>query len=433
MADGIDRHAARRAELLAPVAELCAHAGVTAAPGLFRSEFAGRKVQALRCVAADGSWDAAITVVRGLALPAAVAAPGKRYVRDPDTGYDLDTGGELLYEVRICEDDDGAAGHGPRPLVGFELVATPQAAADVLVLWARRAALFRCTIPVVSPEVARRWEWRRYEHRLAAAAAADVEAGGVPETAAGDVAAVDKALLCWHFPRERGGRYQRSAVVALAPCAGPALPHLRGRWLTARAHGDRLVLAASDLIPVNQRHRWDLTPWLWDRRHAGTPPLVRWQAADPGQVRPAFEALRRGAASQALDHVGVDGQIGKLLAGEPPRLSRGTSTELWVTNLYAGLAVMAPWRLAAAHQLWREQREASGLPAQDPVTLFGLGGNGAARKPKVALDGGGTGPVLRLHYTGSNAVLPESLWTLPADLAALLYGWSVPAAVRSPV
>ena len=36
------------------------------------------------------------------------------------------------------------------------------------------------------------------------------------------------------------------------------------------------------------------------------------------------------------------------------------------------------------------------------------------------------GPLLRLYYTGGNAVLPRSLWTLPADLMAHLHGWPVP-------
>ncbi len=99
-----------------------------------------------------------------------------------------------------------------------------------------------------------------------------------------------------------------------------------------------------------------------------------------------------------------------------------------MTNLYAGLADAAPWRLAAAYQLWREHRHDLGLTTASPVTLFGLGGLGQARKPKVALDVASGGPVLRLWFTGSNAVLPRSLWTVPADLAARLHGWPVPAA-----
>ncbi len=68
MLEEIDRHAQRRAELLEPVADLCRRAGLAAGISEFRSRF-GPAVPAVRCVAGDGSWDAAITVVRARPLP----------------------------------------------------------------------------------------------------------------------------------------------------------------------------------------------------------------------------------------------------------------------------------------------------------------------------------------------------------------------------
>jgi hypothetical protein len=68
----LDEHASRRAELLAPVKELCAAAGVTTETGLFPpSRFGGKRppVLALRHVAADESWDASVTVVRARRVP----------------------------------------------------------------------------------------------------------------------------------------------------------------------------------------------------------------------------------------------------------------------------------------------------------------------------------------------------------------------------
>ena len=249
----------------------------------------------------------------------------------------------------------------------------------------------------------------------------------MPPPQADHAADVDPALLCWHFPRDRTGRYQRSAVVALTPCEA-GRPHLRGRWLTARADGDRLLLAVRDLIPANQRHRWDVTPWLWHRRHARAPALRRWQVGHPAEAAPAFEALRNGRMAEALARCGVhaDPQITRLLAGEPTRLYRAGLTATWVATLYAGLADAAPWRLAAAHRQWREGRQALGLAARHPIPLFGLGGMTQARKPKVALDATADGPLLRLYYTGGSAVLPRSLWTLPADLVPHFHGWPVP-------
>jgi hypothetical protein len=79
--------------------------------------------------------------------------------------------------------------------------------------------------------------------RQAAAAAPGVDLAALPREPAGDFAAIDTAALRWHFPREASGRYRRSAVVALAPCTDTRL-HLRSRWPTARASGDRLVLEA---------------------------------------------------------------------------------------------------------------------------------------------------------------------------------------------
>jgi hypothetical protein len=422
MLEGVDRHAPRRAQLLAPVGEMCARANLVMAAGEFRPRF-GPPVLALRCAAEDGSWDAAITVVRARPVPGPAAAPAQRYTRGL-AGYDLDHPGEIVYEVQVTEDDDGAGGHGPRPLVIFELAADPQAAADVLKMWVSRATLFRCEIPVADPDARTRTDRRSYEHRKTAATAPKVDLAPVPPPDAGHAADVDPALLCWHFPRDRTGRYQRSAVVALTPC-GDGRPHLRGRWLTARADGDRLVLEARDLIPANQRHRWDVTPWLWHRRHARAPALLRWQAGHPVEAAPVFEALRNGRMAEALAQCGVhaDAQITRLLTGEPTRLCRARLTATWVASLYAGLAEAAPWRLAGAHQIWKEGREALGLPARHPIPLFGLGGMTQARKPKVALDATADGPLLRLHYTGGSAVLPRSLWTLPADLVPHLYGW----------
>jgi hypothetical protein len=423
MARELDKHAAQREELLAPVKDLCAGAGVTTETGLLPLSRYDRKrppVLALRHIAADGSWDAAITVVRARRAPASAQRGGRVYSRDPRTGYCLDAPGELVYEVEVHEDDDGGSGHGPRPLVAFELVATAQAAADVLTLWARRGSLFQCDLPTAKPEAATRQERRRYDHRQAAAAAPQVDATAVPPEAVDLAAAVDPARLCWFFPRERGGRYLRSAVVALAPCRD-GRPHLSGPWLIARADGDRLLLEVRDLIPANQPHRWDATPWLWTGDADAPPALAPLPEA-------AFTALREGRIQAALDECGVlaDPSISRLLAGQPTRLFRAELTEKWVANLYAGLADAAPWRLAAAYRAWRESRDALGLRTTEPVTLFGLGGMGQARKPKVALDLTPAGPTLCFRYTGGIAVLSRSLWTIPPDLEAQLRGWPPP-------
>ena len=129
---------------------------------------------------------------------------------------------------------------------------------------------------------------------------------------------------------------------------------------------------------------------------------------------------------EALLNAGVETDAGldALLTGVPMyRLSDAELTPTWVASLHRGLADLAPWRLDTAYRGWRDARQAQGLPVRDPVVLFGLGGVGAARKPKLALDHTGDAPLLCLIHTGSSAVLPYVHWTVPTDLGAHLYRW----------
>ncbi len=424
MAGGGDPYATRRVELLDPVARFCAEAGVDVRVGELRT-VRGDLVTALVANAEDGSWDAAVTVVRATPAPDRDGVTSRRYVRDPVAGYRLDTPGEVAYEVRVAEDDDGGTGHGPRPVVRFQLLDDARAAADDLILWARRPSLFHTDPPQPdAARIARRLN-RQFDNRQASAAAPRVHVDTLPKETAADISALDLPALCWHFPRESSGQPQRSATVALSSYGGHATGS-RARWLVARAHPDGLGLGVADLIGANQRHRCDLTRWLWDRRAASTPLLARWQVPDVATAAPACAALDAGRVGDALSTAGVevDEQIGKLLAGAPTRLYRAEFTDKWVTRLYAGLGEAAPWRLAGAYAAWAGQRAQRNLPARRPVALFGLGGVVQQRKPLVALDGSGGAPVLRLVFSGSNEVLPRSLWTVPDDLAARVYGWT---------
>ncbi len=402
-----EAQAAQRRELLAPVARLCERAGVPVHLGHLERHRAS-PVVALLCTAADGSWDAAVTVVRAQPIAQQFQAYNGRWGRDPDTGYDLGSPGQLVFEIQIHEDDDGAGGHGPRPLVVFELVDDAVAASDSLVLWWRRPALFAATRPTPDRKAETRRRARQYAHREAAAADPEVRVVGVPPGMA-----VDPAALAWNFPRDHTGRYRRSAAVALAPLDGAGL-HLRQSWLVARADGEALSVGTEDVIGANQEHRWNLTPWLWSGRHARTPSARRWQVDDAGSVRPILDLLDAGDLAGALTAAGVrtDDQIGKLLAGRPTRLYRAALTDTWVHNLYAGLATSAPWRFENAYREWDAERTGRHRPG----VLFGLKGLNQQRKPKVALDVTAGGPMLRMVFTASNMVVPRALWTVPADL-----------------
>lgn len=414
MSADADDFADMRAELLEPVKRRCDEAGLEVTVGDFHPRD-GDRVRALLCGPADRSWDAMITVIRGRRRPEEWRYPGGEYERDPVTGYRLDSDGQLLYELQIHE-DGGDSGRGIKV---FRLAEYAEAAVDELILWARRPALFRCAPPVLDPRRRQRQELRQFEHREAAAAAARV----VVLDQAG--AAIDDAALCWNFPREASGRYLRSAVVALTHLGDRQVANARTPWLAARAEGETLVVDTDRLFGANQRHRWNLTPWLWDARHGGARARERWQVDDPSSAAPVVESLSRGAVAEALTRCGVrvDESLANLLAGIPARLSLAEYTQKWVTSLSDGLAGSAPWRFAAAYGAWRDERRSFDLPAAGPVVLFGLKGMKQARKPKVALDEQDGTPILRLIFSGSNAVLPDALWKLPPDLAAAIHGW----------
>jgi len=408
-----ETHAEQRRRLLDPVAEICERSSVPAAQGWFSPRGHPASIAALVCAAADGSWDAMLTVVRARPVPDEHLVYNKPWSRDPRTGYDLTSHGRLLYELQIHEDDDGAGGHGPRPLVVFELFEQAQAVADALIEWWRRPAQFRVPTPVPDQRARQRRAARITQHRRSASASPRVHVAAAASAAATSVAAIDQAALALHFPRDRSGGFLRSAVVALASL-DDAPAHLRSRWVAVRAKGDELHVGIEDLIGGNQVYRWNLTRWMWDHRHVSTPPRDRWQLEEAAQAQPYLDALTAGRLTVALNLAGVavDERLAKLLRGEPTRNYRAELTEMWVANLYEGLIESAPWRFAAAYAAWLVER--GGHPK--PAPMFGLKGLNQARKPKVMLDRTPSGMILRLEFSGGNLILPNALWTIPADL-----------------
>ena len=208
-----EAHAEQRRRLLDPVAQICEQSSVSVARGWFSPRGRPASIAALVCAADDSSWDAMLTVVRAQRLPAEHQIYNKPWSRDPHTGYDLASSGKVLYELQIHEDDDGGTGHGPRPLVVFELYEQAEAAAEALIQWWRRPAQFRTRPPVPNPRARQRRAARIAKHRRSASASPRVQFAA--SVVAGDVATVDQAALSVHFPRDRSGSFLRSAMVAL--------------------------------------------------------------------------------------------------------------------------------------------------------------------------------------------------------------------------
>ncbi|HTJ31853.1 MAG TPA: hypothetical protein VL738_01355 [Dactylosporangium sp.] len=361
----------------------------------------------------DGPGRMQVTVVsaRRTAPPGegGLSADGRTWVRDVDLEYDL--GADMVFEVTTLD----AFGDGP-VWAPRRLVDTEQAVVDAIRLWHGYRDTLRSTPP--PPDRRRRSALARQakaRHTAAAAAKVRIEADGdlLPDD-------LDPELLCYHFPRDRNGRYGRTAVVALAG-DGSALSK-RGPWLAARAAGDTLVVGVEALIGANQDHRWDRLPWLWRTGERDAPPTRRWQAPDAATVAPIAELLARHELIDAFTLCGVevDAEIGALLSGYPIDYSHARYTETWVRVLYTQLPDCAPWRLAAAYRAWQDERREARRPADEPIALFGLKGLNQQSRPMVALDARNGPPRLTMIWTASNARLTRALWDCPADLTASL-------------
>ncbi|WP_436535021.1 hypothetical protein [Actinoplanes sp. HUAS TT8] len=421
MSAPLDRHRDQRQQLLAGVLERLRRLGIPVSFGLLTPyyDFYGQIPDGLTGLVVDepaGPGSMQVTVVAAHRTGESSTDP-HLWTREVDLEYDLD--GDVYFEVTTLDDSgDGSAVWAPRQLVGTE-----EGVVDAIRLWHGYRDTLRATPPPPDPKrLARRARQLAARHTAAGAARVRiaVDESAVPAEHRDELAAhltdVDQAQLCFHFPRDRTGRYSRSAVVALAGY-GIVLGK-RGPWLSVRADGDDLVAGVEALIDVNQDHRWDRLPWLWSTSGQAATPEQRWQAPSAEQVRPITELLDRHAIADALTLSGVevDPDLAALLDGYPISYSYARYTETWVRSLYDQLAGSAPWRLAGAFRSWQDERRAAGRSPQHEVALFGLKGLNQQSKPMVAL--GAPGGVCRLTmiWTASNARLPRALWELPPDL-----------------
>jgi hypothetical protein len=428
-----DEHQARRQDLLAGVAARLAEAGIGATfepleryfdfygalpdgvTGLVvRQQIGGARMQ----VTAAG--------VRRIVPPGegGLSASRREWVRDLEVSYNLDGGGDVVFEITTLEDPDAGLGHSRATSAMRRLTGDVQAVIDAIRLWHGYRESLRCLPPPADPDRQRARLIRQVAARRSAAARPQVRiaaaANAVPPQQrpilAAHLAQLDHSLLCFHFPRDWYGRYAQRAVVALSGY-GTGRGN-RGPWLAVRADGDTLVAGVEELIGDNQDHRWDSSPWLWNstRRNAG--PRQRWQVPGAVHARPIVSLLDRHAMAEALTVAGVDVDpgIAALLAGHPTSYLRAEHTGTWVRRLYGQLQNSAPWRFADACRAWQQERQTAGRAASPPIALFGLRGLNQQRKPMAALELHDGMPRLCMMWSGSNARLPRTLWERPADL-----------------
>lgn len=351
---------------------------------------------------------------------------GDAWERDDRLEYDIE--GDFVFEVTTLEGRGDGPGD-PRAIWAPRwLVRDEEAVVDAIRKWHGYRETLRSAPPVADRRRGRADLARQVDARRSAAAAArvrlTVDASAVaPErraVLAQHVAELDHAQLCFHFPRDRFGRYVKSAVVALT--GYEAGLSKRGPWLAVRADGDELVVGVEALIGANQDHRWDQLPWLWSTTHRDASTEQRWQVPDADQARPAVELLDRHALADALTLCGVevDTHLAALLDGYPISFRYARYTGTWVKSLYEQLRNCAPWRLATAYQVWQGERRAARRPADEEIVLFGLKGLNQAVKPVVAVDTRDGACRLRMSWSGTNARLTRALWECPADLRAAL-------------
>jgi len=426
----LDRHRQRREQLLTGVSDRLRELGIDAAFGTLTPyyDLYGAIPEGLTGLvvpepAGSGSMQVTVVAVR----PSAGAGPsadGRSWERDADLEYDI--ADHVVFEVTTLEGPGDGPGDPRAVWAPRRLVGDVEAVVDAIRLWHGYRDTLRSTPPKADPARRRTEVARQVAARAAAAAAARVRLAVDESTVPPDqraalaqhVAALDHERLCYHFPRDRYGRYVKNAVVALA--GYEARLSKRGPWLAVRAAGDELAVGVEGLIGANQDHRWDQLPWLWSTAHRDATPERRWQVPDAEHARPIVDLLDRHALTDALTLCGVDvdSDLAALLAGYPINYRYSRYTDTWVRTLYEQLRGCAPWRLATAYRVWREERRAVRRPADEPIALFGLKGLNQQVKPMVAVESAGGVCRLTMAWSGSNARLTRALWECPPDLRA---------------
>ncbi|WP_426503575.1 hypothetical protein ACPPVO_38950 [Dactylosporangium sp. McL0621] len=434
MAEVLDRHERRRRAELAGVWARLREVGIEPAFGPLTPtyDFYGKVPGNLTGLVVGephntGRMQVTVVAARRIVPPGqgGLSADGHVWTRDVDIEHDLADSDAVVFEVTLLDGVAGVPGEPASVWAPRQLVVDEEAVVDAVRLWHGYRDMLRATPPKPGPQRRRALRARTAAARRTAAAAPRVRVAAgpaeLPPALGLRLAELDHAALAFNFPRDRTGRYARSAVVALAG-DGTVLSK-RGPWLAVRADGDTLVVGVEGLIGANQDHRWDRLPWLWSAAHAEAPAAVRWQLPDAAGARPVVSLLDRHAPAEALASCGVelDEDLKALLAGYPITYGFARHTETWVKRLYEQLQLCAPWRLAAAYEVHQDERRAVRRPTGEPIALFGLKGMNQQSKPMVGLDCGNGAPRLSMIWTASNVRLPHELWQCPADLEAELY------------
>ena len=265
------------------------------------------------------------------------------------------------------------------------------------------------------PKARRRWLEKQLDRRRADIARPSLRVDRLAREAGLDgLDRLSPTTIAWHFPRRPTGLVDPRALAGLVPVSDEdRRPGMRSDWLVARAPEgatDPLILevAVESVIPENQDHRWDRTPWRWQTTPTPPSPTERW-GAEPEAIAPILDALDAHRWDDAMERAGVRLEPGLrgLLDGADVDRDLADLTPAWSVRFAEMLRGTALWRLADATMLLRKGR---------PARLYGLGGVNVQRKPGVFLGLDEGRPRLGIEWNATNERLPEVAWVRPVEL-----------------
>jgi len=221
---------------------------------------------------------------------------------------------------------------------------------------------------------------------------------------------IDPAQLFLMFPRDRRGRLRPRARLLLSP-AGIGSDTERRPWVVAkgpeRAGGDSVTVRVEPVIAVNEPHRFDLTPWLWQRNAPRLTEPSSW--APLTNDRAAIKLLSGGMVEEGLRLAGLflDEGVTRLAKGRI--LGLGYNDTSWPTVARESLCLVFPSVLLTAGLSYA--RRVLRRPS-DGIKLLTLPGQRQAMKGSIVFVPSDP-PRLELRWTGSNRRLSYLLWERP--------------------
>jgi len=222
---------------------------------------------------------------------------------------------------------------------------------------------------------------------------------------------VQRDRLFVTFPRDRRGRLWPRARVLLSP-AGAGSDTERRPWIVATgpdwAGGDSLTIRIEPVIAVNEAHRFDLTPWLWQRDTlALTEPSTWVPLANDGA---AIALLTKGEVEEGLRLSGLSLDEGITRLAKGLVLGLGYEDPSWPATARESLCLVFPSLLLSAGLTYA--RRILRRPS-DGIRLFTLPGQRQLRKASIVFVPTDP-PRLELQWTGSNRRLSHLLWERPS-------------------